>query len=334
MTDQQPNNVPEDQVKDGTEKDDDEEELSRGKSLCMLGVIVAGLAMMSLPLSGVFLIFDMASHFALHYMILGGACLAGFFMPKWNFRTAIVLTIAGMVGVGIMAKRAPQANASYTVPAKTKAVKLMTFNSWIGNDNWQAVVDEIKDKDPDIVTILEISTEKIKLVGALAAKYPYRVDCREIHYCHAAILSKIPFVDQKVQTRWNGPPYIRVTYGKELAGLNLFAVHTIRPPHYQAHWRQIVALSKRVDMVNGLKIVMGDFNSTPFSRTLNKFGDYTKLKRITAKPSWPSYVGLPQLAIDHIFISPEIKVLKKSYLGNNVGSDHYPVNTVVAIPVQ
>ena len=96
-------------------------------------------------------------------------------------------------------------------------------------------------------------------------------------------LSKFAIADKKVQTRWNGPPYIQITFGKELGGLKLFAVHTIRPPYYNAHWRQIVALSKRVDKVKGLKVVMGDFNSTPFSRTLNKFGSYTKLKRITAK---------------------------------------------------
>jgi len=337
LSDQQSKNVPDDQIKDGAadnEDGEDEEELSRGKSLCMLGVIVAGLAMMSLPLSYMFLIFDMASHFALHFMVFGGACLAGFFMPKWNLRTAIVLTIVGVVGIGYMAKRAPYAKASITVPAKTKALKLMTFNSWLSNQNWQGVVDEIKEKDPDIITILEISHEKSPLMDALAKKYPYRVDCREVNFCHAALLSKFPFVEKKIQTRWNGPPFIQVKYGKELGGLSVFAVHTIRPPYYNAHWRQIVALSKRVDMVKGLKIVMGDFNSTPFSRTLNKFGSYTKLKRITAKPTWPAHlVGLPQVAIDHIFVSPKIKVLKKHFLGNSVGSDHFPVNAVVGVPV-
>ena len=339
MSDQQPTKKTDDQVEDdqvvkNTEDGDEEDDLTTGQSLCMLGVIVCGRAMMSLPLSSLYLAFDMATHFALHFMIAGGACLAGFFMPKWNLRTAIVLTIAGVIGIGYVAKQAPYATAKISTPANTKALKLMTYNSWLTNHNWQGIVEEIKAKDPDIVTILEISHEKTKLMDALAKTYPYRVDCREVHYCHAAVLSKFPFAQQKIQTRWNGPPYIHVTYGKELSGLNVFAVHTIRPPYYNAHWRQIVALSKRVEAVKGLRVVMGDFNSTPFSRTLNKFGDYTNLKRITAKPTWPAHVGnLPQVAIDHIFISPEIKVLKKHFLGNSVGSDHFPVNAVVSVPI-
>ena len=139
MSDQQP----------PIEPDDDDEELSRGKSLCMLGVVVAGLSMMSLPLSGLYLIFDMASHFAMHFMIAGGAFLAGFFMPKWNLRTAIVLTIIGVVGIGFVAKRAPPLNsASVTAPQGTKALKLMTFNTWLSNKNWQGIVDEITRQRP------------------------------------------------------------------------------------------------------------------------------------------------------------------------------------------
>ena len=51
---------------------------------------------------------------------------------------------------------------------------------------------------------------------------------------------------------------------------------------------------------------MGDFNATPFSRILGVLQDSANLTRLTNLPSWPSQLGLPQIAIDHIFVSPGI----------------------------
>ena len=312
--------------------DEGEPEYSTGKVLCMLGVIACGLLMLSLPLSKVFLAVDMLTHFALHYMIAGGALLAGFFLPRWNWQGATVLVIAGVVMIGYSATHRPE---PVEQPASTgeKRLKLMTFNTWLQNHNWRAVVNEIISKNPDVVTLMEFGHEKVPVLRALKKRYPYQINCQKVRSCHMAVLSKYPFINSKVRTRWRGPPYIRVSFGQQLGNLNLFAIHTIRPPHFRAHFKQISALSQAVNGHKGLRIVMGDFNSTPFSRTLNTFADRTRLKRITDTPSWPAHVGeLPQVAIDHIFVSPKIKVLAPHRLGNRSGSDHFPVNAVVAIP--
>ena len=303
-----------------------------GKLLCVLGVIACGLLMLSLPVSKVILAADMFTHFALHYMVAGGACLAGFFMSRWHWQTAVVLTIAGVVMIGYTATHKSQATEKVAAAGEQR-LKLMTFNTWLQNNNWRAVVNEIISKDPDIVTLLEFGQEKAPLLAALKDRYPYQVNCQKIHSCHMAVLSRYPFVESKVRTRWRGPPYVRVRFGKKLANLNLFAIHTIRPPHFRAHLRQIGVFSAAVNDKKGLKIVMGDFNSTPFSRTLNTFANRTKLKRITSTPSWPAHIAeLPQVAIDHIFVSPAINVLSPHRLGNRSGSDHFPVNAIVSIP--
>ena len=127
---------------------------------------------------------------------------------------------------------------------------------------------------------------------------------------------------------------MQVKFGRELGNLTLVAVHTIRPPHYRAHFKQIGALASAINAVKGKKVVMGDFNSTPFSRTLNTFTKRTRLKRLTDTPTWPAqFGGLPQVAIDHIFVSPVLKTLSPHRLGNNSGSDHFPVSVVVAVPL-
>lgn len=305
-----------------------------GKVICAFGVIVCGLAMLALPVSRIILPVDMLTHFSLHYMVVGGACLAGFFMPRWHLRTAIVLSLVAVVAIGVLAKQKPGDKIVAPKPGE-KQLHLMSFNTWLSNNDWKAVANEITSQNPDIVTLLEFGRKKAPLLKALKAKYPYQIKCFKISYCHLAILSKVPFVKSKVVTGWHGPPLLRVKFTKAFGGFTLFAIHTSRPPWYRWHFRQVGALTSMVNNTTGLKIVMGDFNSTPFSRTLNHFPDRTRLKRITGKPTWPTLVvGLPQLAIDHIFISPEIKVALPQYLGAYAGSDHYPVNAIVNVPVK
>jgi len=77
---------------------------------------------------------------------------------------------------------------------------------------------------------------------------------------------------------------------------------------------------------------MGDFNATPFSRILGVLQDSANLMRLTNLPTWPSQAGLPQIAIDHIFVSPGIRQLEAGQIGEPAGSDHYPVTVRIAVP--
>jgi endonuclease/exonuclease/phosphatase family metal-dependent hydrolase len=49
-------------------------------------------------------------------------------------------------------------------------------------------------------------------------------------------------------------------------------------------------------------------------------------------PSWPARLGLPQLAIDHVFVSSGIGVLADQRILPNSGSDHQPIAIEIAIP--
>ena len=77
---------------------------------------------------------------------------------------------------------------------------------------------------------------------------------------------------------------------------------------------------------------MGDFNATPFSRVIQSFTQNVGLTRQTLLPSWPAQLDLPQLAIDHIFTSAGIRALGQETIGDNAGSDHYPVALTLAVP--
>jgi endonuclease/exonuclease/phosphatase (EEP) superfamily protein YafD len=81
-----------------------------------------------------------------------------------------------------------------------------------------------------------------------------------------------------------------------------------------------------VDRSPGEHIVMGDFNATPYSRQLQTFQRNSGLSRLTYLPTWSSkLVQLPQIDIDHIFVSASIEPLGRAFIGGSAGSDHYPV---------
>ena len=110
-------------------------------------------------------------------------------------------------------------------------------------------------------------------------------------------------------------------------------MHTIRFPHSRAQFRQVTALASLVEKLPGHKLVMGDFNATPFSRILAVIEDGANLRRVTFLPSWPATAGLPQIAIDHIFLSPGLRLLEAARIGEAAGSDHYPVTARIAVPL-
>ncbi|MFM7468827.1 MAG: endonuclease/exonuclease/phosphatase family protein [Vampirovibrionales bacterium] len=89
-------------------------------------------------------------------------------------------------------------------------------------------------------------------------------------------------------------------------------------------------------------IVLGDFNTTPYSQTFQRWQNNTGLspalrlvstcQTLCLQPSWPSMLGLPflQIPIDHAFVSKHIHVLSREPQAS-IGSDHLPVMNVFAV---
>ena len=85
-------------------------------------------------------------------------------------------------------------------------------------------------------------------------------------------------------------------------------------------------MARIVKLARSPVIVMGDFNASPFSLMLRTFQRDTGLKRLTWLPSWPAHpLPLPQIAIDHVFVSKDWRLEAGPWTGRAAGSDHMPV---------
>lgn len=307
---------------------------ARGPRRACLAVLVAALIALGLGrLAGLWIAFDIFNHFVWHLVILALAALIGLALPRWHLRAALVLALAGYLGISLWALTwGRDAGPPLPLAPGERALKVLSFNTWLSNHDWHAVADEITRQDPDVAFLAEFGMEKEQLLNFLASKYPYRVDCLEVIYCHLAIISKYPFSKKEARTRWRGPPYIKVQFGPDLGGLTLFGIHTIRPPHFRSQLKQMKAMAKVIGHVAGPRLAAGDFNATPPSEMLKVFAEQSGLRRLTWLPSWPARFGpFPQIAIDHMFASTGVRAIARQIIGDNAGSDHYPIVETIAV---
>ncbi len=306
----------------------------RGRLTCLLGIFAGVAGLVAGRLGELWIHFDLFAQFTVHFLILAVACLIGFFMPRARALTALTVIIASVLGISLWTHWVSQEPRPVsTLGAKEVALKLVQYNTWFENGRIEEVAASIEAMDGDVVTLLEFGSNKKPILERLRSRYPHQYDCLELDYCNLVVLSKYPFAEPpNAKARWVGPPYVEVHFGPELANLTLFGVHTLRFPHQRAQFTQLNELTKVVDARPDPLVVMGDFNATPFSRQIRAFSERTNLQRLTYLPSWPARIQLPQLAIDHVFVSAGIRVLDDERIGPNGGSDHNPITMTLAIP--
>jgi endonuclease/exonuclease/phosphatase (EEP) superfamily protein YafD len=284
-------------------------------------------------LAAVWIALDIVNHFTAHLLLLAAACLIGMIMPRARVLSAIVIIVAGVISIGVWPHYVSRAEPpAVSAGADERIVRVMSFNSRLTNPEWRGIADEIARHDPDIVALVEIGRAQAPLFETLSEKYPHRVDCLAEAYCPLAILSKYRIEGSKFRTRWRGPAFIRADFGSELGHLTLVGVHATRPPFFATHLEQMTVLGHLLDDIDGERIVVGDFNATPYSRMITALARRSGLERITNLPSWPSVFDLPQIAIDHIFLSAGLRAAGSPRIGKSVGSDHYPLIADIAVP--
>lgn len=78
----------------------------------------------------------------------------------------------------------------------------------------------------------------------------------------------------------------------------------------------------------GAALLVGDLNVTPWNRNfrllLARTGLRDSSKGRGVQPTWPAESLLFAIPLDHCLHTPDIAILRKE-IGENVGSDHYPV---------
>ena len=239
-------------------------------------------------------------------------------------------------------------------------VKLMSRNLFGQNDKMAEVASDIATQNPDIIALQEYFTEqRNELHRLIAQKYPFFVRCSGGRRAFLAIYSKTAFKlspdtlcpdsfsgrqdniarliarfkDQSgqeftvVNTQLNWPIQINPLFRNGLSISERLA------GTYQRKTREWRDLAQAINAIKGPVVLVGDFNSTPWSYALARFEAQTGLKRQTRNlATYPKLLywsgrwreTLPILPIDHFFSRGNIGVFDV-VTGNPAGSDHLPL---------
>jgi endonuclease/exonuclease/phosphatase (EEP) superfamily protein YafD len=151
-----------------------------------------------------------------------------------------------------------------------------------------------------------------------------------------AVFSRVPLADVMVTESEHWPT---ISARVDFAGtrLALVDVHAIGPP--QGMRRHDATVDALVTLARGLpapRVLAGDFNASPYNRTLSRIADlgldsvHERRGRGLAV-TWPNGAHLlPPIRLDHVFVDDALVVLDVREL-EGAGSDHKPVVTDLAL---
>lgn len=229
-------------------------------------------------------------------------------------------------------------------PVEGPTLKIVQFNIWGQNRDPEATTRWILREDPDIVVVQEGFAKSGGVARALAIRYPHRTTCAEPLACSTMILSKrAPIAEGGLQAGVSEANLTGAwaTFQSQRAPFTVVGVHYSWPVPAGPQQQQTLRLAKVLERFpKESLVVVGDFNSTPWSFSLRRQDRLFRLERRTrALLTWPaspsSYlrfaVPFPMLAIDQVYAGTDWKTVDVRR-GPLLGSDHYPVVVDLARP--
>ncbi|MGQ2991080.1 MAG: endonuclease/exonuclease/phosphatase family protein [Brevundimonas sp.] len=209
-------------------------------------------------------------------------------------------------------------------------VTLYFANLYMGNDDVAAIARSVREADPDVVVLVEMSDRATARIEDILAAYPYRAIERRpsgrlgdrITIASRRPLSARPQVAGEA-------PYVAATVQTALGPLDVIGVHLTRPWPYQYQWAQIRQAMHLTEVRKGMDhpvVMAGDFNSVSSARIGRQIKADMGLIPAPGWPgTWPSQAPSPLgITIDQVYRSPDLALLDRR-LGRPTGSDHRPV---------
>jgi endonuclease/exonuclease/phosphatase (EEP) superfamily protein YafD len=237
-------------------------------------------------------------------------------------------------------------------PPKARALKVISFNLSYDNPGFKKTVDFLAKSGADVIGLSEVTVEAKAALGKLKEIYPYSIDCvGQDRFCELMLLSKKP-----LRYSFAGKIGAKLTYVASAdidwqgAPLSVAVAHIVLPfvkpdwkdlqswiaaddaspllPNTPALWQsvQMAVLAGYVQSLGPDRIVMGDFNSTPWSDVQVAFRKALLLDNRGPLPlTWPTRLPAPlRVPIDTVFVGGGLS-LRDLHAGPDLGSDHLPV---------
>jgi len=244
----------------------------------------------------------------------------------------IVLNIAPVIDID----KSIQATGNHNNLFSIYSANIQRFNK-----DLSVLKSELMRINPDIILLMEVTPERVKdQLQPLIDKSPYSIVTTPMgeHCVGMVFLSKFPIVRHKVKelTKY-GNSLLGATLTIDRKDITFYAIHPQNPlfrSDFDDRQAQLLSLASSIRENPHPVIVAGDFNATPYSPVFRKLLSISGLRDSRNgfgwQPSWPTYMPLAWIPIDHVLVSHDFQVLDRS-TGAYIGSDHYPLYAQLAM---
>jgi endonuclease/exonuclease/phosphatase (EEP) superfamily protein YafD len=309
------------------------------KSLISGSFILVTILITILTITGYFgelhYILDLTVHFKVQYLVIA-LCTFFFFVLKRNKMWWIISLCCILLNfIEIVPWYLPQsAIANNTTIGQ---LRVLLSNIYFSNRNYPKVISLVRQENPDIAVFVEVNSVWAEELSALKDLLPYAVVDRDSGIFGTAIYSKFPLENVTFEEFQGSRKTIVSSIKYQEKNVVIMATHPNYPIKKETFIERNLHLSAMADYlekINQPVILAGDFNVTMWSPFYQQFVEQTKLKNgrrgFGVQPTWPSFMPLLGIPIDHCFVSENIQVIQ-SRIGPYVGSDHFPIITDLAI---
>jgi endonuclease/exonuclease/phosphatase (EEP) superfamily protein YafD len=265
------------------------------------------------------------------YLLVLSSLMAGALKAK---RTVICLGVLTLLSVGSLAQFFIKRTAS--PETGSNKIRILEMNLWGGrNRSKNAIIEEIKRQDPDVICLSEITGS---LLATLKSELPsYSFALAEPTHGGVALFSRIPVRDASVKFCAEAKrSRIVVCVAKKNVVMRVFSVHTQVPIRTQElRDKELQDLASEIQNSKEPVLLVGDLNLTPFSYHFNRLLQDANLidseKGFGIQPTWNAFIPITLIPIDHCLSSASF-VTTNRQLGHHIGSDHLPLVVDLSYP--
>jgi endonuclease/exonuclease/phosphatase (EEP) superfamily protein YafD len=218
-------------------------------------------------------------------------------------------------------------------------LRFTSINVLTSNERSDLVLQYLRDTDPDVILLMEVSHRWLEDLKPLETNYPHFVSRSREDNFGIALFSRIPLTNTSiVQLGEATVPSILTDLVLSNQTVHLVGTHPLPPGTANMSWLrndQLRNLATHVRKQTGHVILLGDLNTTPWSPHFQQLLRDSHLRNTArhqdALGTWPAWSPL-RIPLDHCLVSPAIRVLDRQ-VGPDVKSDHLPVLADLWIPM-
>ena len=219
-----------------------------------------------------------------------------------------------------------------------RQIKILVYNVYQYNKEYQKLIDLINLENPHIVFLLETDEKWDNALKEIYPKFPHKLKAIRNDTYGLIMMTNLDVTDSDVNhIVTENIPSMELVFSFHEKKIKIYGLHP-KPPiigeslYSSKKDEEFMKIAEKINYSsnNLAHLVIGDFNEVSWGRTFKKFWKKAQLKDPRRgrffKPSFPSYSPL-KIPLDHALCSDDFELVEFD-IKENIGSDHLPLIAV------